>query len=261
VPLLASAFLLNSLGSAADDAKTAWKPVLPIHEFNPLVDQAYQALREPLGKLSRGRLKDDERRRIAEPARGLALFIAAYAQSTKTEGEEARRLAAVRDVALLLERALNDGDLAAARKLWVELPDARATEQTKTAPVSLSDVDGREDVVRASMFLVRPPSRGGLGLESALNNLARTSGAVKWEDAARLGYQVTAMAQMDQSAAPLKKEGDKDPKDWLRVTDALREAGLDLAKAATMKDAAGVRQAAGRVNASCLGCHRVFRDN
>src|SRR5262249_25616049 len=143
-----------------------------------------------------------------------------------------------------------------------ELPTARRDDKAKTSPVPLSDAEGRQDVVRTSMFLTRPRGRGGLGLESALNGLARsTGGGVNWEEAARLGYQVTAMAQMDQSAAPLKKEGDKDPKDWLRFTDAMREASVDLAKAATARDLAGVRKAAQRVNASCLDCHRTFRDN
>src|SRR5262249_20557011 len=128
--------------------------------------------------------------------------------------------------------------------------------------VPLSDAEGREDVVRTSMFLTRPRGRGGLGLESALNGLARsTGGGANWEEAARLGYQVTAMAQMDHSAAPRKEEGDKDPKDWLRFTDSMREASQELAEAATARDVAGVRKAAQRVNASCLGCHRIFRDN
>src|SRR5262249_42241278 len=237
--LLVSAFLLTSLGGAADDPATAWKPVIPAREFNALVNQTCQALREPLDKLSRGRLKDDERRRITEPARGLALLIAAYSQSTLAEGDEARRLAGVRHVPRRLQRALNDGDAVTARKLLEEIPTARGDEKTKTSAVPLSDAEGREDVVRTSMFLTRPRGRGGLGLESALNGLARsTGGGANWEEAARLGYQVTAMAQMDHSAAPRKKEGDKDPKDWLRFTDSMREASQELAEAATVRDVA-----------------------
>jgi hypothetical protein len=251
-----------SLGGAADDA-SIWKPIIPAREFNPLVDQVSQALRQPLDALVRGRLKDDERRRLTEPARGLALLIAAWAQSTAAEGEEARRHAAVRDAALRLERALNEGDAAAARKLLEELPSSRGDAQTKTVPVPLSDAEGRPEVIRVSMFLTRPRDRGGLGLEGTLNGLARSGNTrgTKPEETARIGYLVAALAQMNQSAAPLKKEGDKDPADWRRFTDEMREAGLELARAAAANDSAGVRTAAARTNGSCLNCHRVFRDN
>jgi Cytochrome C' len=77
---------------------------------------------------------------------------------------------------------------------------------------------------------------------------------------ARAAYLSAAIAEVAERKTPEKKEGNKDPKDWLAWCKDMKAGSLDLARAAKAKDAKGVKDAASKVNSSCNNCHRVFRD-
>ena len=55
----------------------------------------------------------------------------------------------------------------------------------------------------------------------------------------------------DTAKTPLKKEGNKDPKDWTKWSKEMIEASEALAKAAKAKNVADVKKAATTLNSSC----------
>src|SRR5262249_54929751 len=77
---------------------------------------------------------------------------------------------------------------------------------------------------------------------------------------ARAGAFATAVAEITERKAPEKKDGKKDPKNWIAWSKEMNAAGMELAKAAKSKDAKGVKDAASKLNSSCNNCHGDFRD-
>lgn len=77
---------------------------------------------------------------------------------------------------------------------------------------------------------------------------------------ARAAYITAAIAEVAERKAPEKKEGTKDPKDWIAWTKDMKSASIELAKAARGKDPKIVKEAASKLNSSCSNCHGVFRD-
>ena len=53
--------------------------------------------------------------------------------------------------------------------------------------------------------------------------------------------------------------GGKDEKVWSGSTDEVREASLEMAKAAKAKNATGWKEAVRRMDNACTKCHEVFR--
>jgi hypothetical protein len=100
------------------------------------------------------------------------------------------------------------------------------------------------------------------GIEALFRVLAaRPDGAPKLtrEELARVAGQSAVMAQWTRSLCPEKAVGDKTPEKWRRYCDELRDASLELARAARDDKADQIRAAARKVNASCASCHRTFR--
>jgi cytochrome c556 len=66
---------------------------------------------------------------------------------------------------------------------------------------------------------------------------------------------------MLQESAQLIKLGSraKDQDGWMKACQALGDAGAAVQKAAAAKDVAAFQAAAGSINATCQGCHSVYR--
>ena len=66
---------------------------------------------------------------------------------------------------------------------------------------------------------------------------------------------------MLQEAAQLLLIGNraKDAEGWVKAAHGMSEVGAAAAKAAEAKDLAALQAAAGSLNASCQGCHSVYR--
>jgi hypothetical protein len=105
------------------------------------------------------------------------------------------------------------------------------------------------------------------GIEAKFINLGK-----KAPNAAQLGKEADALSRAayvsmvlgyianDSAKTPLKKEGNKDPKDWTKWSKDMIEASEALAKAAKSKNGEEVKKAATSLNSSCNNCHGVFRD-
>ena len=65
---------------------------------------------------------------------------------------------------------------------------------------------------------------------------------------------------LQEAAQLLKTSGRaKDQDAWMKDADALATAGSAVQKAADAKDFAALQTAAGGINATCQGCHSVYR--
>jgi cytochrome c556 len=71
---------------------------------------------------------------------------------------------------------------------------------------------------------------------------------------------VTNAVMLQESAQLLKTSGRaKDQDVWMKDADALGTVGAAVQKAAEAKDFAALQAAAGGINATCQGCHSVYR--
>lgn len=75
-------------------------------------------------------------------------------------------------------------------------------------------------------------------------------------------YLSAAVALVIADKCPVqKKMKDKDPKEWKQWSEDMSKASLDLAAAAKDKNLAKVKDAAKKVNNSCVSCHGPFRQD
>jgi hypothetical protein len=265
--------LLTTAG-AADDKAPAWKGFLPSAAYRALMQQATARLDAQLKLLEGGKLDDDDRERAVGRARGLAVLMAAYAQSGNGE-VDAKRLATLRDYLLQLDAAVREGKLKEARDLYRKIGTPAVRDKVDPTPRALHEAKEREDIVKLLMNHFKTRAAGGVGVEPAPKEkthdgleaalylfAARPNDApeLKPEELARLGHQTAVLAQLTRSLVPEKKEGEKDPAKWRQWSEEMREAALEFAQAAKDKKPDDVRNAARKINARCTSCHRMFRD-
>jgi soluble cytochrome b562 len=108
------------------------------------------------------------------------------------------------------------------------------------------------------MHLFRNRDKGGLGLENRIQMFLKKPNAKDApviEDAA---YHLAAMAELIKNRKPVKG---KNAQDWANWADDMRDASLDLAKAANGKNVAAMTKAAGKVQATCNACHAKYKMN
>jgi hypothetical protein len=103
------------------------------------------------------------------------------------------------------------------------------------------------------------------GIEAKVLALAKkklTTAEVKIQapDLEKMGDDIAAISYVGDVHTPKKKDGTKDPKDWTKWMEDMRKGAKDLSKAAKAQDAAAIKDAAMKANASCSNCHGVFRD-
>jgi len=80
------------------------------------------------------------------------------------------------------------------------------------------------------------------------------------ESLQQMGYAMAAIAEVSLAKPPEKDVGKKKVKDWVKWSEDLRDASLQLAEAAKKKDAAALQKATDKANTACNRCHDVFRE-
>jgi len=117
------------------------------------------------------------------------------------------------------------------------------------------------------MTAFKPAKKGGMmdpGIEQTLikvNRDAPTAAAMGKSagDFADMGYYTAAVGMITEALAPAKDQGKKTRKDWIEWAKTTQDGGMKLAEAGKSKSAAGVKDAASKINNSCNSCHTVFR--
>lgn len=150
-------------------------------------------------------------------------------------------------------------------------------EETVKAQLEIVAKKGSLDEVM-HLFALRSKQGEGLGpkpgaitpdgIEAKILNLATGKKQIpekqleKEADAlARAGYISAAIAEVAIKFAPDRKEGAKDPKEWIAWSKDMKAASIEFAEAAKARKGKEVKAAAVKLNNSCSACHSVFRDS
>lgn len=239
----------ESPGLATEDAKATLSP----EEFRLLTrsDIAYlqSAPAEPLSQL----------RKMRVSLFATAVSIAHNAQEQIRAGHgDAKQLATLRDAGLDVAELLLKKDYPKAREraatLAVEMKSAPTADP---APVSIRDrvyVDPYD-----LMMLFRAESRGGRDFEKQLREAA--NGRIREPERVReLAFQMVAVAELTLGHAnEVRPAGRRIPETWKRFSEEMRQHAREAADFSQQDNLARTATAFGKVEASCVGCHRIFR--
>ena len=138
----------------------------------------------------------------------------------------------------------------------------------KKASEALKKVD--LDKIMKAMAL---PKNGGLGVGAAKEGIEAKLIALgkKAMDAKALAkdadslakacYVMAAIAEVSKDKCPVtKKQGDKDPKMWVKWSEDMKAASIELATTLKGGKPDMVKTVASKLNSSCNNCHSPFRE-
>jgi cytochrome c556 len=182
--------------------------------------------------------------------------------------------------------ALAIGFLAASSSQCADDEDEKEIKAAQDAVVKLSGMKHDEAQKAAEamakkhdlghvMYIFKPRDKKGIGvgpkgkgdgIELKLNSLskralAKMELAKQSNDLVRMTEITRAVSELVPHYAPKEKKAGKDPANWKKYADEMREGSLDLAKAVKGGDPKVVHKAAARLNDSCTNCHSEFRDS
>jgi len=254
--------LLAGFGSAQDKQGT-FKKFLPPEAYKELVTRAAKAIEANLAAPE----DEDNLRR----AQAHAAMIEGYALSAEQAGTTGVRSAASE----LARLATNRSNLVRAKKLAADLA------MLKGQPAAGDRIPSKypEDIGDL-MNLLKPKAKGGEGIAPALQSNIRLKGALNGieekiralakkkqtddraaseaQELTLLGYKMAVLGELTVfHAAPQKGKGTQ--KEWNELSFQMRDSSLDMAAAASKKDAEGTFNAANKLNSTCSQCHSLFR--
>ena len=76
-----------------------------------------------------------------------------------------------------------------------------------------------------------------------------------------LANRTAAVGSISLASPPKKNLPGKDPKDWKKWSEEMVKAAKEFEKAAKGGDAKTIKEAAVKLNSSCVDCHGTFRDS
>jgi cytochrome c556 len=184
----------------------------------------------------------------------LGVCLLTLTQSVSADGEKEAQ-----DQILKLSDAIDKGDAKSIEK------ETQALQKMELLPI-MSGFKKRDATPPGLGFGPKPGQYNPDGIEAQIMGLSKkelTADALKKQAADILkAAQVTeAIAKATAVKGPAKKMGDKDPKEWAKWTKDMEDASKALGDAAKKGDAKALKDAAGKLNASCNNCHGIFRDS
>jgi hypothetical protein len=175
--------------------------------------------------------------------------------------------------------AASPEDIAAAQKKVLEIADDVAAKKDddvkKKVTAYVKTLDDYKDL-EAPMKIMALRDNGGLGfgpkgsipgpdgIEARLINLGRRPLSEKdlAAQSAALSKSadiISAISEMALVKGPTKKVGNKDPKDWMRWSQDMKDGATALSAAVAKKDPTAIKEAAEKLNVTCTDCHNVFK--
>ncbi|HEV3145920.1 MAG TPA: hypothetical protein VGZ47_18690 [Gemmataceae bacterium] len=233
--------------SRADDKLT-----VPAAAASKLIDEDTKEIQKTLSDAKVGN-KDRKRALI------LAVVIAAVANDNAKDP----KMAATRDEALKIADALKKEDTAAAKAAAMNLSKISGGSGNQPMKLDLAKYvydDENKDFDRdLLMHLFKSSRAGGLGIETLIkNNCDKAPTGKDVDKSINAIYTIAALSSVIEQVGPKEKVGAKDPKDWVRFSKALKDS---VAEAYDKKKPADVKNAFNKIDASCVGCHNVFKKN
>lgn len=198
---------------------------------------------------------------IATLTAGLSCLTAAPGDAeNKNEANKDKKREKARSGILKVADLLEKNDLEAAKK------EAAVLAQDKEM--------GLEEIMelfnlRSKHGLGLGPKAGVIkpdGIEDMMLKLERKTSDAKdltanAEALTRSTYVIAAIAEVTLLKCPVdQKVKNKDPKDWAAWTEDMRKASMELADAVKAKKPQEVKNAAKKLNATCVNCHDPFKE-
>jgi hypothetical protein len=268
--------LFFSEGSAGQQKKAAWQPILPKEEYDELVARALSSIQKDMTdiKMLEGKPLKQRLRKV----KATGLLIAAFVQSNGAIAKD-RKLATLRDAALDLSKAAGAGNVAAVVGAANALPPQNVNANAKLGPMGLRGFAKDPDDI---MWAMRRMAKGGDGLDPDLQSNLRLKGALNGveekirelakkkltddkmkkeaEELSLMAYKVAVIGQLSEDWTPkVKNRGKKNQENWATYSSEMRKLALDLAMVAKKGDAKKVFEAAEKLNTNCSACHAIFK--
>jgi Cytochrome C' len=235
---------------------TSWAQGGPApKDLDDLVAQDADFIKTTLAKPNLEKDKKSQRKmRLA------ALMIAQTAQSGIGMGNPRNgNLATVRDQALALRKAVEDGKFDDAKKLAETLSlVAPVNKAAKIDPAALEKLEDFENVM-SQFSSVR---LGGFGMEDYLDELTMLKNNPNDGDAKKIqifSKKLAMIGTLAQSHTPAMLGGAKTLERWKGFGKDMYTDSVELAKVAEGKKAAAISKAAVKVADTCKRCHDIFR--
>ena len=189
-----------------------------------------------------------------------ALMIAHYAQSAIQKDDPKNLvLATLRDQALAVHKAVEEGKFADAKKLAGNLSlKIAADPKAKLESPALIKIEEFENIM--SQF--SSARLGGFGMEDMLDELGMLKDNPNDAEAIKIytyARKVSMIATLTQTHTPAMLGGAKTIEAWKGFAGEMHKDALNLAKAAETKKAIDITKVAQKLADSCKSCHDVFR--
>ncbi len=179
-------------------------------------------------------------------------------------------------VALFTKTSNAGSEEAALRKKVQAIADAVKKGDMKTAKSLASKLAKAEEEVYYVMLTMKPRKKKGFGvgekagdvipdgIELKIRAMARdlmSSAKLKKETDAleEMAYRVVAIGLISDELPPTRDRGKKTKAAWLAHNKTMKEASMELIKAAKSGAPATVKKVAAKINSSCNNCHSIFR--
>jgi hypothetical protein len=191
------------------------------------------------------------------------------------------RAVAFGSMLLLAVALLGGGDARAAadeetKKAQADILDlAKKIADGKNVAADTAAIKKKYEDLNTLMHAYKPSPKGGIGtglepkagdgIEIKIINLGKRvlqPATLKKEEAVltKIGYINAALADITTHYAPAKPKAGKGAKEWKQHCSDMKEASLELIKAAKASNPMQVKTAAIKLNDSCNNCHSDFRD-
>ncbi len=256
-PLLASFLFFAAVLLAwqplhsGDEKGSAWRTFLSEGDYAELTKRSMDRI---------AKLTASDEKKATDKIHVEALVLAGYTLSHDKASANLRTAAA--------KLALEKGSLEWAKKLpklaenpklmikfWRELFPETSVLMTPFR----NQAKGGEGIHPDLMY--HPKLKNQNGIEALLNALGQKK--LTDENAAKVSKELSLLGQRIAVYGSLTHEAyaadAKDAKQWRELSVAMRDAGVELAGAASKKDSDGVLAATRKLETSCLDCHSAFR--
>jgi len=161
--------------------------------------------------------------------------------------------------------------------------DAEAIKEAREAIVKMTRANDSEIQQQAAtlakkaelgniMQVFKPRKSTGLGIgpkgegiepkiiSLSKRTLSKGDLARQSDDLVKAAEVSRAVAEVTVYFTPKEKQPGKDPADWKKYTEDMKQGSQELIKAVKSGDPKQVRSAATNLNAACSDCHSKFRD-
>lgn len=189
-----------------------------------------------------------------------AMLIAAHCQDNM-KGKDANRMAALRAAALkVAEAAAKKGNEAATHKAVAALrtvtPDANADKK----PLKLSGMYKLDLMEVMDQF--GGSNGGGMNMEKDIRTMKGKDGVKDVNAAELIGMRTIAISEFTFEILP-EFGAKKKKEDWDRWTHEMKDYATEIVAESTKgakADLGKLKTLMGKLDASCVSCHNVFRD-